>query len=153
MAKTSPSPIDVRPADPDHWPAIRDLLELEGLPTDDLSAQAMSNFLIARDDRQLLGAIGMERYGDVALLRSLVVAPAGRRQGVGRQLTRAAEAAAAHSGSHCVFLLTQTAVRFFEPLGYRPSERSQAPAVIQGSRQFSSLCPTSAVLMVKDNVR
>jgi hypothetical protein len=33
--------------------------------------------------------------------------------------------------------------------GYRAIPRSEAPLRIQGSSQFSRLCPSSAVLMVK----
>lgn len=152
MAETLTSVIDIRPAAASDWPGICGLLELEGLPTDDLSVQVMSNFVIAQDDIRLLGAVGVELHGDLALLRSLVVAPTGRRQGIGRRLTQAVEATAAHAGVQSIFLLTQSAVGFFETLGYRPSQRSQAPTAIQSSRQFSSLCPASAVLMVKNNV-
>ena len=46
-------------------------------------------------------------------------------------------------------LLTQTARDFFAHLGYRVIERTEAPEEVQGSEEFRSLCPASAICMVK----
>jgi hypothetical protein len=45
--------------------------------------------------------------------------------------------------------LTIDAEKFFARLGYRTMARSDAPAAIQSTDEFSSLCPGSAVLMQK----
>ena len=153
MAKQPAPPITIRLAVRSDWPAIRDLLASEGLPTDDLSPEALGQLQVAQGDTGLLGAVGMDHYGHLALLRSLIVTPAGRRQGIGRQLTQAAEIAAARTGVEEIYLLTESAESFFASLGFRPSNRAQAPEIIQRTRQFSSLCPTTAVLMVKNNAR
>jgi amino-acid N-acetyltransferase len=47
-------------------------------------------------------------------------------------------------------LLTQTAEALFAQHGYRRAERASAPAALQASPQFASLCPSSAVFMQKD---
>ena len=91
----------------------------------------------------------MELYGEVAFLRSLVVAQHGRGSGVGSALTQAAERLAADSAVKNVYLLTQTADRFFAARGYTKIDRGDAPKAIQGTTQFSGLCPSSAVLMMK----
>jgi protein-tyrosine-phosphatase len=49
-----------------------------------------------------------------------------------------------------LFLLTQTAQRFFEHQGYRVIDRQSVPRDVQGSAEFRSLCPASAVCMAKD---
>jgi amino-acid N-acetyltransferase len=147
------SRIDIRGATPADWPAIQTLLESERLPIDDLSAQALRHFQVAHSTPGILGAVGIELYGTVALLRSLVVAPLAQRQGIGRLLTQAAETSAARTGVQELYLLTQTAGSFFESLGFHPSERARAPEAIQRTRQFSTLCPTTSVLMVKNKVR
>jgi amino-acid N-acetyltransferase len=85
----------------------------------------------------------------VALLRSLVVANAYARRGIGRQLVSAAESLAATLGCRSIYLLTTTAEAFFELLGFRRMERNAAPPEIRQSNEFSSLCPSSATVMAK----
>ena len=130
-------------------PAVRALLETERLPASDLDEQALDRFLILRDDSGVSGVVGLELYGEVAFLRSLVVAQHGRGSGVGSALTQAAERLAAEFGVKDVYLLTQTAERFFAGRGYSKMDRGDAPKEIQGTTQFSGLCPSSAVLMMK----
>ena len=87
--------------------------------------------------------------GPIALLRSLVVDSEMRGQGLGAQLTKAAEALASRSGVESIYLLTIAAERFFAKRGYRKVSRTEAPVQIQRSSQFSRLCPSTAILMVK----
>jgi amino-acid N-acetyltransferase len=130
-------------------PAIRALLELERLPASDLDQRALERFMIWRDDSGVNGIVGLEVYGHVALLRSLVVARSARGKGAGAALTQAAEHLAAESGAKNIYLLTTSAERFFSAHGYRNVERGEAPQSIQGTTQFSALCPSTAVLMMK----
>ena len=46
-----------------------------------------------------------------------------------------------------LFLLTTTAAAFFERLGFRAVPLDTAPLPIQHTQEFSTLCPSSAVLM------
>lgn len=128
---------------------IRWLLEYERLPTSDLNEAALGRFLVCRDDKGVLGAVGLEIFENVALLRSLVVDRDVRGEGLGIRLTAAAEALAQRSGAESVYLLTTTAEEFFRRRGYRIVARSEGPAAIQSTTQFTELCPSSAVLMVK----
>lgn len=141
--------MNIHPARHTDLPAVRALLEMERLPASDLDERAIERFLIWRDEAGVNGIVGLELYGDVALLRSLVVAPGARGQGAGAALTQAAERLAVDSGASHIYLLTTTADRFFAARGYRKIDRADAPKSIQGTTQFSGLCPSSAVLMLK----
>ena len=66
----------------------------------------MKDFLIAAIDDQPAGLIGLEQYGDVGLLRSLVVDATARQRGVGRQLVAALEDLAYTRGVTELWLLT-----------------------------------------------
>jgi amino-acid N-acetyltransferase len=127
-----------------HW-----LLDLESMPSADITVDALDSFLVYRDEIGVAGTVGLELYGDAALLRSLVVTSQHAGRGIGRQLVTAAEALARKRGVHAIYLLTTTAETFFEYMGFRRIGREQAPPAIERCTQFSSLCPTTAVLMVK----
>ena len=128
---------------------IRWLLEYEHLPSEDVSERLLDHFLVCRDEKGVVGAVAIEPFGDVVLLRSLVVAPDYRGEGQGGRLTHAAEVFAERRGSRAIYLLTTSAEKFFAARGYRTLPRSEAPSEIQSSTQFSRLCPSTAVLMVK----
>jgi amino-acid N-acetyltransferase len=121
------------------------MLEDANLPVDDFVPEHLA--FVACDDDQPVAAIGCERLGDVWLLRSLVVAEARRSRGLGARLVEALEAEARGQGVRELWLLTIDADSFFESLGYRRHERDETPEVIQGTAEFSDLCPASAVLM------
>jgi hypothetical protein len=53
-------------------------------------------------------------------------------------------------GVERLYLLTTDAEEYFATLGFKPIERSEAPAPIQATSQFRSLCPKSAVCMARD---
>jgi N-acetylglutamate synthase-like GNAT family acetyltransferase len=52
---------------------IRWLLDMESLPSADITENALEHFLVCRDELGVAGVVGLERYDEVALLRSLVV--------------------------------------------------------------------------------
>ncbi|MGH9356240.1 MAG: arsenic resistance N-acetyltransferase ArsN2 [Terriglobia bacterium] len=127
---------------------IRILLERNGLPTSDLGS-AQPEFLMAQEGEDLIGAGALERFGTIALLRSVAVAGHRRGTGVGQYILRELEQRARASGVEELVLLTQTAMPFFERHGYRAVERSRVNPAVQASEEFRSLCPASAVCMVK----
>ena len=83
------------------------------------------------------------------LLRSLLVAAPCRGAGLGRRLVAALEASASERKVRELWLLTIDAEHFFARLAYNATARAAAPAAIQASAEFASLCPASAVLMRK----
>ena len=135
----SPRPLDLDAA-------VR-LLSEAGLPVDDATADHLA--LVTEENGELHGLIGLERFGDVGLLRSLVVASHYRGRGLGEALVSALEAQAQDCGVAELWLLTIDADVFFERLGYGVRRRDAAPDAIQATSEFSTLCPADAVLMSK----
>jgi amino-acid N-acetyltransferase len=57
--------------------------------------------------------------------------------------------AARSLGVRELYLLTMTAAPFFVKHGFEKVERAKAPASLQGTTEFASLCPVSSVCMRK----
>jgi len=139
----------IRAAVPANLAAIAQLLEYAKLPSADICESLLRYFQVAHDDNGVLGAVGLEIYERVALLRSLVVSHECRGRGVGAKLTVEALSLARNAGCRSVYLLTTTASAFFEAHGFHAIGRDDAPEAIRSTTQFSALCPSTAVLMVK----
>ena len=127
---------------------IISLLQSQNLPTSDLPA-SLSGFYIALEDDKIIGVIGMERYGQYGLLRSMVVQPDYRNKQVAKTLVDNLEQAAASAGIVSIYLLTETAAKYFEEKGYKTIERKEVPAPVTTSTEFSHVCPVSAIVMKK----
>ncbi len=139
----------LRQAESRDWKVIKTLLLETGLPVDDLDAEKICAFLVAEDQSEVLGLIGLQLYDTIGLLRSLVVAKDARRSGLGGKLVGALESAAQAAGVTELWLLTIDAEKFFERHGFEIVAREAAPASIQQTEEFSSLCPGTAFLMRK----
>jgi amino-acid N-acetyltransferase len=96
-----------------------------------------------------VGAVALERHGNAAMLRSLVVRPDHRGTGLGRALVRHAERCALDEGIEALCLLTTTAAELFTRHGYERIQRAEAPTAVRQSEEFRSLCPGSAVCLLK----
>jgi amino-acid N-acetyltransferase len=136
---------------PDETEVMRLLQECH-LPFSDIIPEQLEHFFAAGDSSGLSGVVGLELYGDAALLRSLAVSPQHRGTGLGKRLVAHAEQYAFAQGVRANYLLTTTADKFFSRLGYLPVSRSQAPLAIQNTAEFSNLCPSSSIFMVKQLV-
>jgi len=139
----------LRQASPKDWEVIEALLIESGLPVDDLGADNLDGFLVAEDGVKLVGLIGLQLYGTIGLLRSLVVARDARKLGLGGKLVGALESAAQAAGVTELWLLTIDAENFFERHDFEIMARDAAPASIQQTDEFSNLCPGTAFLMRK----
>jgi len=139
-------------ATPEDTQGIRLLLERAGLPTSDLAA-AKPEFIVAYEGAELVGAGALQRFDAVALLRSVAVVASRRGSGLGRLIVQELERLARGTNVTQLVLLTQSAQRFFEQLGYRAIERHNVPQAVQASEEFRSLCPTSAACMSKTLAR
>lgn len=137
----------LRPANEQDLRVILELLEDASLPFQDLMAAHLANFLVAAGGHTVFGIIGLERYGENALLRSLVVRPESQFTGLGTQLVEALEDHARRTGVKTFYLLTTTAAEFFARRGYEVIARSEAPPALQTTTEFSSLCPSQAVCL------
>jgi len=143
------STISIRPARPDDFGTILALLEEASLPTQDLGNARPVYFWIAERDGRIVGAGGLEQYGDAGLLRSLVVTHAARGTGLGIALVEMLEDAAVAMGISQLVLLTRTARSFFEHRGYSVIARESAPDAVRTSAEFRVFCPAPAVCMTK----
>lgn len=124
------------------------LLAANDLPVDDLGDGRVELFCRCVGDG-VKGAVGLETYGEVGLIRSLVVGSEGRGHGIGSLLVSDLEAEARDRGVRELYLLTTSAADFFRDRGYAQIDRAEVPDAIRGTRQFSSLCPGSAIVMRK----
>ncbi len=132
------------PCDPTE-PAFAEALAEAGLPP--CEAQAVC-FALAEG-----GAYGaIEGHGPERLLRSVVVASAHRGQGRATRLIELLAEEAVETGAERLWLLTTSAAPFFAKLGWKAVDRETAPPVIQANDQFSSICPASATLMMRELV-
>jgi amino-acid N-acetyltransferase len=136
----------IRRGSPSDFEAAADLLRASGLPLAGF-AEHFAHALVAADAGGVVGCVALELYGETALLRSLAVAADRRGEGIGERLAAAALADAKLSGARDVYLLTQSAERFFPRFGFAVEERALAPEVLGRSEEFRGACCPSAVLM------
>ena len=139
---------DITPAAPADLPAIVELLAASKLPRASIEDHVAST-LVARHDSGVVGTAALELYGSAALLRSVAVARQLRGQGLGAALTVAALDLARHCGVRTVYLLTETAGQFFPTFGFTAITRAQVEPVVLASLEFTTACPKSALVMVK----
>jgi amino-acid N-acetyltransferase len=125
------------------------LLAAAQLPTEDLTAGHCEHLFFTGSPRAPTGLVGLELFGSVALLRSLVVAPDRRGTGEGAALLKHAEDQARAQGVRTLYLLTTTAESFFAKHGYQRAARESAPAAIRGTREFAGICPASSAFMMR----
>jgi len=138
----------ITPAVPADLPAILELLAASKLPRAGIEDHVAST-LVARADSDVVGSAALELYGSAALLRSVAVATRLRGRGLGAALTVAALDLARRSGVRTVYLLTETAGRFFPKFGFATITRAQVDPVVLESPEFTTACPKSALVMVK----
>ena len=125
----------------------RQMLFDAGLPIEDVTIEHLA--LVAEQEGVVCGLVGLEQFEQSGLLRSLVIAEEYRSGGLGRLLVEALEQLAADRNIGELWLLTIDADGWFARLGYTEQARELAPAAIQQTEEFSSLCPGDAVLMKK----
>jgi amino-acid N-acetyltransferase len=127
---------------------VRVQLEKAGLPFEDIG-ESGHLFYRLDVDGAATGWAGIEPYGADALLRSVVVPDQARGRTHGRLLISAIADQARSDGIERLWLLTNTAAGFFTKLGFSIVPREAAPAGIRSSSEFSSLCPASAICMMR----
>jgi len=144
---TITEPLTIEPAQAADQAAVLALLERSSLPTDGLSDHFDST-VVAHAGDQIVGCAALEVYEAAALLRSVAVDERLRGQGWGQRLTEAVLDQARRLGVHEVYLLTETASGFFPRFGFQPISRAEVARAVQQSVEFTSACPSSALVMV-----
>jgi len=128
---------------------VKRLLSDAELPTADLTPAHMDHFFGCGARDAVEGVVGLELFGRTALLRSLAVAVPARGCGLGKQLVAEAESYAREQGVEALYLLTTTAERFFDRLGYRRIAREAVPDSIKATPEYAGICPASSAVMCK----
>ena len=142
--------VTVRAAESGDLDWVLALLREADLPRDGVEG-AFDRFLVATVGvgTMIVGAIGLEDFGDDVLLRSLVVAVQVRGTGIGSALVHQIIASATAGGARRAWLLTETATPFLARFGFEVVGRASAPAAVQGSVEFREACPSSATCMMR----
>lgn len=140
--------VELRTASSTELEAVVDLLNRSGLPTAGV-ADNFSQFLVAEADGRLVGVVGLELYGQSALLRSAAVEEGWRGSGVGRVLVERALDLARDRGIADVYLLTTTAEHYFPKFGFVCVRRDEVAQDVRSSVEFQTSCPASATAMRK----
>ncbi|MBT3045894.1 MAG: arsenic resistance N-acetyltransferase ArsN2 [Candidatus Thiodiazotropha sp.] len=129
---------------------IKALLEGCGLPTEDMDLKKSLYFYGKKIDSMIVAVVGLEILGRNALIRSVAVSAGYRGKGIGKRLVSFAESTAASKGVEKLYLLTTDAHDYFCALGYRSVSRAVVPEAIENTQQFSTICPSNALLMSKE---
>ena len=140
--------IEIKQGNNGHRQSIMTLLQSGKLPFEDLP-EDLDNFFIALDYDNVVGAVGLEKYNNFGLLRSLVVNTDYRNEKIGGKLVKQLEEKAKDLGVDGIYLLTETAPGYFTKKGYEKIRREEVPADLQSSSEFSHVCPKSAIVMYK----
>ena len=138
----------IREAQPGDVAAIRALLSQCRLPLDGVP-EDLAVLLTASEGDRVIGVAGLELHEGEALLRSVATAPDVRGSRIASRLCLELERRATELGARRLHLLTETAELFFAKRGYRTIPREAAPEGVSKAREFSGICPASAVLMVR----
>lgn len=126
--------------------AVEQLLAASKLPLDGVRDH-FADFIVAEEHDGIEGAVGLEKYDSIALLRSAVVAPAYRGSGIGRQLIEAVLERAEADGIDELYLLTTTAEKYFPRFGFTATTRAAVPERLKASAEFQGACPDTAIVM------
>lgn len=131
--------ITIRQATPADYPALSRLLEEASLPVEGV-AEHLETFLVAVRDNAVIGSMGLELYGQTALLRSAVVGPPWRNSGIGTILYDALLVKAREHGVRQLILLTNTAEKYFEKKGFRRIDQHSVTGPVTQSVEFTGAC-------------
>jgi amino-acid N-acetyltransferase len=140
--------MNIQFAKPEDFEEIRNLLKSARLPFEDVE-NGIGHFLLARNQEELIGCVGLQICGNDALLRSLAVIESVRNQGLGKALLLEVLEYASRLRLQKIYLLTTTAEKFFKKHGFANVDRTNAPDAIRETSEFSSVCPSSAIFMSK----
>lgn len=143
---------------------IESMLTAANLPTEGVAPLIESFFVIRDQNGRVAAAAVIEWHAETVqgesakgeslqksngLLRSVVVDPARRGQGLGKKIVRAVM----DSTDRDLYLLTESATHFFRRLGFESIDRSLAPPALRQSEEFRCLCGESAAFMRRSVVR
>jgi amino-acid N-acetyltransferase len=127
---------------------ITGVVRASGLPAEDCH-EHWPDFFVAEQDGQIIATGGLQVCGAAGLVRSVAVITEYRGHGIGAEIYDRIETRAFEVGIEDLYLLTETAMGYFEGLGFTERARSELPMAITATKQFRDLCPQSATAMWK----
>ena len=140
--------ISIQKAGSKDFDKICQLLSEEKLPTEDLNP-LLEHFFIAVEENEIAGVIGMDNYGNAGLLRSAIVTKAHRNNGIATALVNQLFDYARQQHVSTLYLISNTAEKYFGKRGFRKIARNEVPEAVLQSKEFNGLCPASAVIMTR----
>jgi len=143
--------ITIEKASPARLDEVLEILSGAELPHDGVE-DYIDYFLVARDGSgKILGCVGLERHGELGLLRSAAVIPEFQGQWIGTKLVRELLIRAAGAGLTEVALLTTTAKDFFEKkFGFQEAERAGYENRLRNSPEWNlPRCSSAAFMTLK----
>ncbi len=126
---------------------LRLVLKNTNLPFKDIDKH-LEKFLLLEHFGEIIGSVGLEVYGKVALLRSLAVIKDYQGKKLGQKLYQNIILKSKELKIIEIYLLTETAANFFKNRGFQKIARNDVPESIQQTAEFSILCPETAVCML-----
>lgn len=140
--------MNIRKATDRDLDSVHALLSASDLPLDGVK-ENFSSFIVAEDEGAIVGAIGLEKFGPIALLRSAVVSNDHRGSGIGGALVEHIIENAEKEGIEELFLLTTTAEDYFPRFGFERTTRLAVPIAVKQSTEFQGACPDTASVMTR----
>jgi amino-acid N-acetyltransferase len=144
--------IDFRFCQPQDVKSVCDLLRSSNLPYTDFDLDKI-NVIIAIDNKDIIGSIGVELYPPNALLRSFVLRPEYRGKGIASNMFRYLMSYGREKGIRDIHLLTDTADSYFISNGFIIANKNDAPSQIRETSEFKDLCPSTSTYMVKRDIQ
>jgi amino-acid N-acetyltransferase len=139
--------MEIYPVTQNDFSKAINLLKKNDLPTQDITGT--TKLFVMLEGNDVVGVVGLEAHDHDGLIRSLCVSEEKRNTGLGAELVEFMETYAPTQNAHCLFLLTTTASDYFSKRGYEEINRNKVPQPIQESTQFTTVCPSTAVVMRK----
>jgi N-acetylglutamate synthase-like GNAT family acetyltransferase len=140
--------LKIRKATPSDLPTISSILSTYNLPLEGVQ-QHLDNFLVAEAEGTIIGTIGIEHYNETGLLRSAAVSPQFQNKGIGDRLVNTMIEYAKEKNIKEIYLLTETAEKYFEKKGFSPIDRAEVKGEILTSVEFTTACCTSKGVCMK----
>lgn len=130
-------------------PDLRAALKAAGLPTADLEAPGRHFYAYTTLGGRLCGYGGFERFGEEALIRSVIVPDAMRGKKIGRNLVSLLLSRLYRFGARRAWCLTSDAADYFQKTGFKEVARENAPESILSTRLVRDLCPSDSILLCR----
>jgi amino-acid N-acetyltransferase len=139
---------DIRPAFSTEIAEVAKLLDDNKLPVTDINDKLIQ-FFVCVIEKRIIGVVGVEDYAPLVLLRSLAVHNDFKGVGIGLLLLNRFFSFCRSKKIFEIYLLTETAEKYFRMFGFNSVDRKTLPVIIKQTKEFKSICPESAVAMYR----